>query len=122
MVLDLMGWQGAITRVPTFDAALADIKGVKRIEIACRENDRDLPFGYRIGNPQWDTNYLRNFQAPNTPEPSSSANTVNVQSYLIDFQRGWFLKNTDVAPVRYRNPLMEDNDPERHQDLSLIHI
>lgn len=116
MVLDLMGWQGAITRVPAFDAALADIKGVKRIEIACRENDRDLPFGYRIGNPQWDNNYLRNFQAPNTPEPSSSANTVNVQSYLIDFQRGWFLKNTDVAPVRYRNPLMEDNDPERHQD------
>ncbi|MCC8989084.1 MAG: cupin domain-containing protein [Candidatus Contendobacter sp.] len=116
MVLDLMGWQGAITRVPAFNDALADVKAIRKVEIACRENDRDLPFGYRIGNPQWDNNYTRNFQAPNTADPSSDLNTVKVQNYLIDFQRGWFLKNTDVTPVRYRNPLMEGDDPERHQD------
>ena len=116
MVLDLMGWQGVITHVPAFDAALANVKAIRKVEIACRENDRDLPFGYRIGNPQWDNNYTRNYQAPNTHEPSSDLNTVQVDSYLIDFQRGWFLKNTDVAPVRYRNPLMEKEDPERHQD------
>ncbi len=115
-VLDLMGWQREITRVPAFDAALADIRGIRRLEVACRENDRDLPFGYRIGNPQWDNNYMRNYQAPNSPEPSSNANTVVVENYLINFQRGWYLKNTDVTPVRYRNPLMEDDNPDRHED------
>lgn len=115
-VLDLIGWQREITRVPAFDAALADIRGIRRLEIACRENDRDLPFGYRIGNPQWDNNYMRNFQAPNSPEPSSDANTVIVENYLINFQRGWYLNSADVAPVRYRNPLMEDDNPDRHQD------
>lgn len=115
-VLDLMGWQREITRVPAFDAALADVRGIRRLEIACRENDRDLPFGYSIGNPQWDNNYMRNFQAPNSPEPSSSANTVIVENYLINFQRGWYLNSADVAPVRYRNPLMEDDNPDRHQD------
>lgn len=115
-VLDLIGWQREITRVPAFDAALADIRGIRRLEIACRENDRDLPFGYRIGNPQWDNNYMRNFQAPISPEPSSDANTVIVENYLINFQRGWYLNSADVAPVRYRNPLMEDDNPDRHQD------
>lgn len=116
VVLDLMGWQGVITRIPAFDAALADIKDVKRIEIACRENDRDLPSGYQIGNPQWDNNLLRSYQVPNTPEPSSDANTVLTQNYLINFQRGWFLNAADVPVVRYRNPLMEDNDADNHQD------
>lgn len=116
MVLDLMGWQGVITHIPSFDAALSDVKAIRKVEIACRENDRDMPFGYRIGNPQWDNNYTRNFQVPNTSEPSSSLNTVNVENYLIDFQRGWFLRNTDVVPVRYSNPLMDDDDPERHHD------
>ncbi len=116
MVLDLMGWRGVITHIPAFEPALADIKAVRRIEIACRENDRDLPSGYTIGNPQWDNNYMRNFQAPNTDEPSSPANTVDVSNYLIDFRRGWYLKSDDVRPVRYRNPLMEGDDPERHDD------
>lgn len=115
-VLDLMGWQGVITREPDFDEALTDIKGIRRLEIACRENDRDLPFGYRIGNPQWDNNYMRSYQAPNTNAPSSDANTIETRNYLINFQRGWYLKSTDVNPVRYRNPLMEENDPERHDD------
>lgn len=116
MVLDLMGWQGVITHVPAFDAALANVKAIRRVEIACRENDRDLPFGYAIGNPQWDNNYMKNHQVPNSAEPSSDANTVDVGSYLIDFQRGWFLNTADVPPVRYRNPLMENDDPERHDD------
>lgn len=116
VVLDLMGWQGTITRVPAFDGALADIKAIRQVEVACRENDRDQPFGYQIGNPQWDNNHLRSFQVANTPEPSSSQNTVDTRNYLIDFQRGWFLNTADVAPIRYRNPLMEDSDPDRHQD------
>lgn len=115
VVLDLMGWQGTITRVPGFEA-LADIKGIRQVEVACRENDRDQPSGYLIGNPQWDNNNERSFQVANTPEPSSSQNTVDTRNYLIDFQRGWFLNTADVAPVRYRNPLMEAEDPDRHQD------
>ncbi len=116
VVLDLMGWQGTITRVPVFDTALADVTAIKKVEIACRENDRDLPFGYAIGNPQWDNNYTRNFQAPLDPQPSSDRNTVRVDNYLIDFRRGWFIDSTAVPAVRYRNPLMENDDPDRHQD------
>ncbi len=115
-VLDLMGWQREITRIPEFAAALADIRAIRRVEIAGRENDRDLPFGYRIGNPQWDNNYMRSHQVANTTEPSSPANTVATFNYLINFQRGWYLRSADVAPVRYRNPLMEDGDPDRHDD------
>ena len=42
---------------------------LKRIELAFLENDVDLPFGYQIGNPASDNNYLRSHQVPNTPEP-----------------------------------------------------
>lgn len=116
VALDLMGFQNVITHVPVFDAALADVGSIRRVEIACRENDIDQPSGYTISDPQWDNNYLRSYEAPNTAEPSSPANTVKVSSYLIDFQRGWFLRAADVEPVRYRNPLMEDDDPERRED------
>jgi mannose-6-phosphate isomerase-like protein (cupin superfamily) len=116
MVLDLMGWQGVITEVPAFAAALADVKTIRQVEIACRENDRDLPAGYVIGNPQWDNNYMRNYQAPNSAEPDASVNTVLVNNYLVDFRRGWFLRSADVAPVRYRNALMEKDDPDRSDD------
>jgi mannose-6-phosphate isomerase-like protein (cupin superfamily) len=112
-VLDLMGADGDITRVPAFDNALADIKAVRQIEIAFRENDRDLPFGYAINDPEWDNNNLRSHQAPNVPQPSSAQNTVEDKNYLIDFQRGWYLQAEDVEPVRYENPLMEDSNPDK---------
>ena len=45
--------------------------GCAALELSFRENDVDLPFGYRINNPQCDNNYMRNHQVPNTQDPSS---------------------------------------------------
>jgi mannose-6-phosphate isomerase-like protein (cupin superfamily) len=115
-VLDLMGKNKDITRYSTFNPALADIKALRRIEIAFRENDKDLPFGYPIDNPAWDNNYQRSHEQPNVPTPNSDANTVKDLSYLIDFQRGWFLQADDVVPVRYLNALMEEGNPDKADD------
>ncbi len=111
-VLDLMGADKDITHVAAFDPALEDIKALKKIELAFRENDRDLPFGYAINQPVWDNNYTRNHQVPNTQQPSSDANTVKTDNYLIDFQRGWYLEADQVAPVRYENAMMDDGNPD----------
>src|SRR5262245_34959866 len=116
-VLDQIGRSGPITSVFAFKPLLHEIKRLRRLEVSFRENDVDLPFGYRINNPQYDNNYLRNHQVPNTQDPSSDANTVNDGCYLIDFQRGYFFENIDgVAPVRYRNGMMEPSNPETRPD------
>jgi mannose-6-phosphate isomerase-like protein (cupin superfamily) len=112
-VLDLMGADGEITHVDAFDTALADIRGVRQVEIAFRENDRDLPFGYAINEPEWDNNYLRSHQVPNVAQPNSAQNTVEDKNYLIDFQRGWYLQSDEVEPVRYENALMNPDNPDR---------
>ena len=89
------------------------------VGLSCRfrENNIDLPFGYTIGNPEWDNNFIRNHQVPNTQEPSSNQNTVDDFNYLIDFQRGHFFDNIDnIAPVRYRNGMMEPSNKESRND------
>jgi len=116
-VLDQMGFDASITRVPQFAAALADLEQLRRLRIAVRESDRDAPAGWQIADDQaaWDNFYQRNVQVPNSNEPSDSANTVMAQNYSIDFQRGFFLQSDQVAPVRYRNAMMNDDDPRAHQ-------
>jgi mannose-6-phosphate isomerase-like protein (cupin superfamily) len=112
----MMGAHGSITRLPQFANALSDIKGLTQVELAFRENDRDLPYGYRIDDDTavWDNNYGRSHQEPRTQTPSADVNTVHDLNYLIDFQRGWFIpKARDVAPVRYQNAMMDDKNPER---------
>ena len=111
-VQDQMGFEGSITRVPAFNPALAEIKAVRQIELAFRESDRDLPFGYTISDPAWDNNFGRTFQAPNTPVPSSNANTVPTQNYLVNFQRGWYMQVEDTDFVRYNNALIEESSPD----------
>src|SRR5262245_22247663 len=112
-VLDQIGRMGPITSVAAFKELLHDLKGIRRLELSFRENDVDLPFGYSIGNPQWDNNFIRNHQVPNTQDPSSDRNTVDDFNYLIDFQRGYFFDNIDdVPPVRYRNGMMEPENKE----------
>lgn len=111
-VLAQMGYQNPITRIPNFNPALAEIKSLKQLELAFRENDRDLPFGYAINDPVWDNNYQRSFQVPNTNQPSSPANTVQTNNYLIDFQRGWFIQSEDITPVRYLNALIEQSSSD----------
>ena len=115
-VLDLMGRNNSITRVKAFGPALQDIRALRQLEVAFRENDRDLPFGWQINNPEWDNNYLRSHQEPTTPDPSSPLNTIADMNYFIDFRRGWFLQADDFQPVRYRNAMMNDDAPERDND------
>jgi mannose-6-phosphate isomerase-like protein (cupin superfamily) len=115
-IQDMMGRNGSIVKVRTFAEALRNLKSVRRMEIAFRENDRDLPFGYLISDPEWDNNFLRSHQVPNTPEPSSPQNTVDALNYLIDFQRGWFFNTKDVQPVRYRNAMMTPENAESRDD------
>jgi mannose-6-phosphate isomerase-like protein (cupin superfamily) len=115
-VLDQMGRLGAITSVFQFKDLIHELPKLKRLELAFRENDINLPFGYNIGDPVWDNAYLRNHQEPNTAEPSSPKNTVEDNSYLVDFQRGWFLQANDVEPVRYRNAMMDQDNPAQGDD------
>jgi mannose-6-phosphate isomerase-like protein (cupin superfamily) len=115
-VLDLMGYEGSITAVPAMRSILADLPALKRLELAFRENDRDLPFGFAINNPEWDNNNERKIQSPNTNTPSSPSNTIETLNYFIDFQRGWFIQSDDVAPVRYLNAMMNDADTDRKLD------
>lgn len=108
-VTNMMGREGSITKVRSFVPALADADNILQVAVAFRENDIDVPSGFQIGNPQWDNNYGRTYQVPNTHQPSAPQNTVSVNNYLLDFQRGWFFQKvrTDVQPVRYQNAMTE---------------
>jgi mannose-6-phosphate isomerase-like protein (cupin superfamily) len=111
-VLAQMGPTGAITRVRGFAPILADLDAIDRVELAFRESDVNLPYGTPINEPRWDNNYERNFQAPRSPVPSDSGNTVPVNNYLVCFQKGWYLDANTTAPVRYRNAMMENSNPD----------
>ena len=116
----MMGKDGSITRVASFSEAMGktsqSLKEIKQIELAFRENDFDAPLGYAINNPAWDNNYERSFQVPNTHNPSANENTIKTQNYLIDFQRGHYIEGSKVPPVRYRNAMMNENNPDRDDD------
>jgi mannose-6-phosphate isomerase-like protein (cupin superfamily) len=112
-VVNMMGRTGSITRLRTLNPALADVAHIQQAEIYFRENDLDLPLGYKIGDPQTDNDFGRTYQVPNTQTPSADQNTVAVNSYLLNFQRGWFFQNArDIAPVRYKNAMTEANSPD----------
>jgi mannose-6-phosphate isomerase-like protein (cupin superfamily) len=116
-VLALMGRDGPITRVPALSPALGDLKALRRVAVAFREHDRIYPTGQRIGNPQWDNAYLRSHQEPRVPEPSSPANTIADSNYLLDFQRAFFIPDAaQIQPVRYRNAMTDEGNPERRDD------
>lgn len=114
-ILDQMGRNRPITRVKAFNPALRDIKALTQIELAFRENDRNLPTGYQISDADasWDNDYSRSHQEPRTQNPSSPENTIPDLNYLINFQRGWFLQTPDIQPVRYRNAMMDDDNPDK---------
>jgi mannose-6-phosphate isomerase-like protein (cupin superfamily) len=123
-VLPLMGANATITRPPALAPALVDIKAVRRVEVAFSELARSTPDGALIGDVQWDNNFLRSFQKPVTPEPSSPRNTIDVQNYLLDYQRAFFFADAHaVEPVRYRNAMMDtgmrdpsEDNPEARDD------
>jgi oxalate decarboxylase/phosphoglucose isomerase-like protein (cupin superfamily) len=114
----MMGREGSITRVRWFCPALGDPDNIHQVTVAYRENDIDIPSGFKIyaqddshtiGYAQWDNNYGRTYQVPNTQDPSANQNTAEVNNYLLDFRRGWFFQKvrTDVPPVRYKNAMTE---------------
>ena len=116
-VLDLMGYRNSITRLRNLSPVLVNMKSINKVEMALRENDQDLPFGYNINKPEWDNNFLRSFQHPNNPNnPSDPSNTIEVKNYMVNFQRGWYLHTDDVVPVKYRNAMMNDDDPRKFDD------
>lgn len=117
-VVALMGRDAPITRVAALTPALRDVKQtLRRIEFAVREDDRQHPTSRPTEDPQWDNNYARSHQEPRSPEPSAAENTVEDRNYLLDFQRGFFVADAHaVAPVRYRNAMLNDGDPERGDD------
>lgn len=113
-VLNLMGHDNAITRIPAFLPAMADLSSLLRIDLAFRENDVEIPRGRHIGLDDivWDNDYLRSHEVPNTHNPSDSSNTVNDSNYELTFQRDFIQDATRVAPVRYRNPMMDAGNPD----------
>jgi mannose-6-phosphate isomerase-like protein (cupin superfamily) len=112
-ITNMLGADQQITRIRGFGPALADMAGLNQLEIAFRENDIDEPFGYKINDPSWDNAYRGSYQVPNTQDPSAPQNTVEVDNYLIDFQRGWFFDDVSkVLPVRYKNAMMESISPD----------
>ncbi|XYH94637.1 cupin domain-containing protein [Sorangium sp. So ce1128] len=115
-VLDQMGQGGPITRVRTLSPALRDIKALKRVQLAFREDGPGLPISAPIDDPEWDNNYLSSHEEPRVNEPSSGQNTVSDKNYELDFQRGWSLQADNVQPVRYRNAMMDAGNPDIHPD------
>jgi mannose-6-phosphate isomerase-like protein (cupin superfamily) len=116
-VLSSMGRDAPITRASELASALADLPSLRRVSVAFREDDLVYPTGQPIENLQWDNAYLRTHEEPLDPSPSSSQNTVKDSNYLLNFQRGFFIPDaSQVAPVRYRNPMTNENDPDRRED------
>jgi mannose-6-phosphate isomerase-like protein (cupin superfamily) len=112
-VLDQMGWLKPITTLRELKPALRELRGIRGIEIAFRETDRDLPFNYKIADASWDNDYTRSHQEPRNPAPNSGENTVQDNNYFVTFQRGWLLRAQDTAPVRYENAMMDPDNPDR---------
>lgn len=113
-VLGMMGFKGSITVVQQFADALRDLRALKWVNVSFRENDIYEPVGFFVSELQAakDNYYERNIQVPNTAEPSSELNTVKENNYGVNFQRGWFIKKVrDMAPVRYRNAMMDEGAP-----------
>lgn len=106
-----MGHQASITRIPALTPALESIDSLETVEVAFREAEREARLGHPIAEPQWDNNYRRSYQVPNSSEPDAPQNTVKPRNYALEFQRGWFRQAQQIQPLRYANPLLESGSP-----------
>ncbi|NDC79536.1 MAG: cupin domain-containing protein, partial [Chitinophagia bacterium] len=101
-VLDLMGRDGSVTRVRSFDAALRNLRSLHRVDLAFRENRRHEPFGYTVPDgpgfydAPWDNHFNRNIQVPKTQQPSDDQNTVKQPNYQVNFRRGYFIQDVST--------------------------
>jgi hypothetical protein len=106
-VAAVMGRDSCITRVPRFNPALADVRTLRQVGVAIREDYTQYPSGFSIPDVDacWDNYYENNIQVPNTQAPSSSANTLPIANYLIDFQRAFFFANaSEIRRKRHGMP------------------
>lgn len=113
-VLTMMGHEAPITRVPAFDAALADIKKLGRVELVFSEDHFQYPSGYGITDPESDNFFRRNYQIPpSRRRPTDEDSNRHVHNYHITFQRGFYIEDiSQMEPIRYFNPLMSDKHPD----------
>lgn len=116
-VAAVTGRRAAITRAGELDGVLADLAALRQVEVWFSEEPREPFTGRLLPDPQTDVAYLRNRQEPRSPVPSSPENTVEDHVYRVDFQRGFFIPDAHaVEPVRYRNAMMDQQNPERADD------
>lgn len=118
-VLTMMGRNGAITRIPQLAARMEKPKLIREVDLEFLEDNITDTSGYFLPESvvARDNFYFRNLQVPNTKIPSDGANTVAKASYTLNFQRGFFIPDaTEVAPVRYRNAMMFNDNPDRRDD------
>ncbi len=116
-VLDQIGLSGSITAVYAFKDLMARLFDVRKVELAFHEPAVESITRNKIADPVWDNNYLRSFQKPVTDDPSSFQNTIAKLNYLVDFRRGYFYSNLrDLAPVRYRNAMMDNDNPQQDKN------
>ncbi|BCA61198.1 hypothetical protein HMP09_0432 [Sphingomonas sp. HMP9] len=116
-VLSMMGHNGAITTVPKINPVLADgaFEDLRWVNVWFEESPVYQPLGRTVpdGERSRDNYYQRNIQVPNSPNPSDFANTVHEDSYGVDFARGWYFEDVStVQPVKYRNAMMNDDNPD----------
>ena len=114
-VLPLMGRDAPITRVPALVPRCTDIKALRGIEFAVPRGRRAVPdrLGRRSTRSGTTTSRARSrCRTRRSRAPRRTPSTI--KNYLLDFQRGFFSEDAhEVAPVRYRNAMLNDGDPDR---------
>jgi mannose-6-phosphate isomerase-like protein (cupin superfamily) len=116
-VLAQMGFDASITSDHRAAPALAEGARIERVQASFCEGTLEYPLDEILPDPQRDDFYGRTIQVPNSPQPSSSANTVSIAAYELNFRRAWFLDSSSVPPVRYNNALIEHSvDGEANPD------
>ncbi len=134
-VVPMIGKDGSITRRRTLSGKLAEVKRIREVDLEFFENDEMEYSGYFLptpgpfdpardlnqpqddpGLPARDNFYMRNLQVPNDPFPSDR-NTVQKANYTLTFIRNFYIPSSAmVAPVRYRNAMMDERHPLRRDD------
>ena len=102
-------------RVPAFKDLIAQPQGAATASSrVSRERRRSAVRLFRSATPEWDNNYVRNHQVPQHQKPSDDQNTVDGQLLPDRLPARLFFANIDeIAPVRYRNAMMNAGNPER---------
>lgn len=114
-VRQMMGREGSITRIPSLSPMLGRYKEIREVDLVFYEGVSTGETGYYLPleSASKDNFFYRNIQVPVTSAPSSPANTVQKACYSLTFRRGFYVPDASkVTPVRYRNAMMDANNPQ----------